>query len=330
MRPSTSHSIISRLSKATAVLAFAGSLASCSSSNLSSVAQGDVTAWKCSKPKSSKEEYHYVPYNYIIQTPGDTIGVSETENSQRSVIFNTNDPEQALPQSWLVGSGYTFEKTKDNGFHVSGNAKSYDGKSIKQELLLNPATGKLKVQNGTASSYLECSRVGNWKGILSSPKFGPGNEYIESRLSAIPFLRKKLGEPGFTSDVAKASFQNEDYKSAYNLLSPLPSDKLTIQVKDIIESSKKKLIDQDTSTMDVWEWNNSWQGSYYSDEEKAERCRNLSTSTYSMEGYKIINSTSQDRIGGTGLTCHGTLHVMKKEGALQTDQPAELLPTYYD
>lgn len=319
-----------RLARIISVAALTGVLSSCSSTNFASLAQGDVTAWKCDKPKTSKDQYYYVPYNYIIQTPGDIIVASENDGSQRSTILNTSDADQSLPQSWILASSYTFEKTKDNGFFVSGNAKGYDGKSVKQELLLNPVGGKLKIQNGGNTTYLECSRVGNWKQILSNPKFGPNNEYINSRLSYIPFFRKKIGDPEFASAVAKIAFQNEDYQSSYNLLSPLPAEKLTIQVRDIIESSKKKLIDQDTSTTDVWEWNNSWQGSYYSDEEKAERCRNMSTSTYSMDGYKIINSTSQDRIGGTGLTCHGTLHVMKKEGALQTDKPADLLPTYYD
>ncbi len=303
-------------------------LSGCSALDLSQSAQGDVTAWKCSQSDNPKDEYPLKPYEYIIATPGDLIAVANYDNSQQSVILKTNDRNQPLPAGWIIDSKYTFEDTKAGGFVIYGSTKGYDDKPLKQELALNTENNKLKTQSGERLSYLKCERVGNWKSIFSNHKSGPGLAYIESRLSQIPMFRKKIGEPEFTSKVAIASFDIEDYKSAYSLLSPLPTDKLSTKEKDLVEASKNKLIDQDTSTVDIWSWNRSWNVSgsvFYTSEQMSNFCSGISSSTGNYEGYQIISSAPQDRIAARGLTCHGTLHVMKKQGSLQSDKAAELI-----
>ena len=292
-------------------------------------AGGDVTTWKCDKEPGSKEEYAYIPYQYIIQAPADTIGVSGDGEYKSAVLLGTNDPSQKIPADWRIGAKYTFASTSDHGFAISGSAQGLRG-SIKQTLALDGESGKMRVENGDSITNLKCTRVGNWKSAVQSVKSGPNIIYIEKRLSAVPFFRKKLGDLAFTSEVAKESSLNDDFGSVYGLLSPFPASSLATQESDLVETAKNRLIADDTSSYDVWEWNNSWEGgAFYTDEEKSSRCSNLSGSTYA-EGYKIISSTPQDRIGGTNLTCHGTLHLLKKEGSLQAQKPADLFPMNYD
>jgi len=293
----------------------------------SQIGAGDVVTWKCDKEPGSKETYVYKPYEYFVQTDGDVIGVSGSNDYKSTLLLETHDKGQTIPASWTLESSYDFEKTADNGFTISGSTEGMRGKSISQSIALNGANGKLRVQNGSYTTTLKCKRVGNWKAAISESTHGPNETYINSRLSMVPFLRKKLGDPSFSAAVARESNQNDDHKSVYSLLAPLRSADLTTQEKDLIESAKKKLIDGDSNSYDVWEWNNSWEGGTYfqTDDDKANLCRNMSGSTYA-EGYKIVSSTSQDRIGGTNLTCHGTLHLLRKEGSLQADRQSPLIP----
>ncbi len=287
---------------------------------------GDVVSWKCDKEPSSKDTYVYKPYEYFIQTPGDVIGVSGADQYKAATLLVTHDKSQVVPVGWTLESSFRYEKTANDGFTISGSTEGMGGSQTKQSIVLNGSNGKLRVQNGSYTTNLQCKRVGNWKSATSGIAFGPNQVYIESRLSLIPFFRKKLGDASFSGAVARESNQNNDHRSVYNLLSPLRSSDLSTQDRDLIESSKKKLIDSDANSYDVWEWNNSWEGGYFqSDEEKANLCRNLSGSTYA-EGYKIVSSTPQNRIGGRNLTCHGTLHLLRKEGSLQADRPSALIP----
>jgi len=306
------------------------SLAAGCSADISHIASGYVATWKCDKEAGAKDSDVYIPYEYIIQAPGDLIGVAGTGDAKTSVVLNTKDSTQKLPVGWTLDRNFIHQSTDDGGFSISGRVQGLRGDSINQALVLVASTGKMRVQNGSITVNLICKRIGNWKTAISSVQHGPGVVYIERRLSNIPFLRKKVGEPAFTSEIAKESSQNEDYRSVYGLLSPLPTASLSTQEADLVETAKKKLIDSATSSYDVWEWNNSWQGGGdYSDEEKVSRCAALSGSTYD-EGFKIVSSTPQDRIAGVNLTCHGTLHLLKKEGALQAEKHADLLPSNYD
>lgn len=299
------------------------------STEISQFAVGEVTTWKCDKEPSSKKEYVFKPYEYVIQAPADTIGIGGSDESRTSTILNTKDPLQKLPAGWVLSDSYSHEATDEGGFAISGTADNGEGGRLKQSLVLDGNTGKMNIKNGSETTILQCKRIGDWRKIMSSVMQGPGNSYLDKRLSSIPFLRKKAGDVEFSSELAKEANINNDHASVYGLLSPLPSSELTTQDSDLVETAKKRLIENDTSSYAVWEWNNSWQGSYYTDQEKSSRCSNLAGNPY-QEGYKIISSTPQERIGGTGLTCHGTLHLLKKEGALQAAKPASLLPVYYD
>lgn len=301
------------------------------STDTSQLAQGDTTTWKCEKEPKTKERYVFIPYDYIIQTAGDVIGVSGLDQGKVSLVLHTEDPEQKLPPSWTLGSDFTYEGTKDRGFTIIGKTNNVRGGGIKQSLILNGSNGKMRVQNGSVTTNLKCSRAGNWKTAINGTERGPNATYVEMRLSTIQFLRKKIGDPGFTSAVARQSNQSDDYQSVYSLLAPMPTSSLTRQETDLIESAKKKLIDGDANSYDVWEWNNSWQGGtiFQSDEDKSARCNALSGTT-NNDGYKIVSSTPQDRIGGENLTCHGTLHLLKKEGALPAEKHAELFPMDHD
>ena len=304
-------------------------LTACSTTTTTNIATGGVTAWKCEPPATKKNEYVYTPYNFIIQAPGDIIAGSTSESKSTTVILNTSD-KQELPDQWRISQGYSYKSLDDGGFAVTGNSKDYSGKSINQSISLNPVNGKLRIENGSTKSYLECKRAGNWETLLANVTTGPGKDYLGKRLSQIPFLRSKAGDYVFNQELAKEAYARNDFKSAYNLLAPMPVDKLTTEERDILETSKNKIIENDTSTYNAWEWNNSWQGGIsYTDEEKSSRCNSHSSSP-SQEGYSIISSTPQDRIAGYNLTCHGTLHLMKKQGTLSPDKPAELFPAYYD
>jgi len=296
------------------------------STDTTQLGSGDVVSWKCDKEPSSKDAYVYKPYEYFIQTAGDVIGVSGDDQYKTATLIETHDKNQVVPVGWTLESSFSYQKTANDGFTISGSTEGMGARQTKQSIVLNGANGKLRVQNGSYTTNLQCKRVGNWKSVTSGIRFGPNQSYIENRLSLVPFFRKKLGDPNFSGTVARESNQNDDHRSVYNLLSPLRSSDLNTQDRDLIESSKKKLIDNDSNSYDVWEWNNSWEGGYFqSDEEKSNLCRNMSGSTYA-EGYKIVSSTPQDRIGGTNLTCHGTLHLLRKEGSLQADRPSPLIP----
>jgi hypothetical protein len=297
--------------------------------DISKIAVGEVTAWKCDKEPSSKKEYVFKPYEYIIQAPADTIGIGGAENYRSSTILNTKDPLQKLPAGWVLSDSYSYDATDEGGFAISGTADGGQSGRLKQSLVLNGSTGKMNIKNGAETTTLQCKRIGDWRKVMSSIKQGPGNAYLDKRLSSIPLLRKKAGDVEFSSEIAKEANINNDHASVYGLLSPLPSSSLTTQDSDLVEAAKKRLIENDASSYAVWEWNNSWQGSYYTDDEKSSRCSNLAGNPY-QEGYKIVSSTPQERIGGTGLTCHGTLHLLKKEGTLQAAKPADLLPAFYD
>lgn len=312
---------------ATAILSLAGVVAGCTAET-AQIGAGDVVTWKCDKEPGSKETYVYKPYEYFIQTAGDLIGVSGTGQYKSATLLASRDNGQSLPAGWTLESSFNFEETSDNGFTISGSTEDMRGGQSKQSLVLNGTNGKLRIQNGSYTTNLKCKRVGNWKNTITNISYGPNQTYVEARLSVIPIFRKKLGDPSFTAAVARESNQNNDHKSVYSLLSPLRTTDLTTQEKDLIESAKKKLIDSDSNSYDVWEWNNSWQGGsgyFQTDEEKGRLCRQMSGSTY-VDGYKIVSSTPQDRIGGTNLTCHGTLHLLRKEGSLQAERPSKLLP----
>jgi len=292
-------------------------------------AQGQVTTWRCEKEKNTKDSYVYVPYEYIIQAPGDVLAISSLNNYEKSIILYTTDSDQNLPVSWIVGNGYSFKSTDDKGFSINGSLEGYDGKATNQVLILNGKTGKLYVKDGQTTSNLKCTQIGDWKEKLKTVKYGPGLGYLEERLSVLSPLRKKVGDPIFSSQLAKEKSTKNDYSSVYGLLSPLKSSTLSRQEIDLTETAKNKLIEEDSDSYDVWVWNNSWhyQGRSWelSDDEKAYNCSKMSGSR-NPNGYQIISSTPQDRIGYKGLVCHGTLNLLRKEGSLNAEIPSRLFP----
>lgn len=298
------------------------SLASCSL-DANKIAQGEVTTWKCDKGKSNKDSYAYVPYEYIIQSPGDTLAISGSDNNRSSIILHTNDSEQSLPVSWVLADRYSFKSTNDRGFAITGSVEGYDGKPIKQTLILNGRTGKLFVKDGLTTSNLECTQIGDWKEKINLVKKGPGMGYLEQRLSNLPLFRKKTGDPDFNSKLAKEASSNDDYKSVYELLSPLKSSELSTQDVDLSQSAKNKLIENSSNSYNVWEWTGGYTWIGYVDltrEQMQDYCRSASSSP-SSEGYQIASSTPQDKIVYSGVTCHGTLHLLKKEGSIQAEKP---------
>jgi len=298
------------------------SLTSCSF-DANKIAEGEVTTWKCGKGKSNKDSYSYVPYEYIIQSPGDILAISGSGNDRSSIILHTNDSDQSLPVSWVLADRYSFKSTDDRGFAITGSVEGYDGNPIKQALILNGRTGKLFVKDGLTTSNLECTPIGDWKEKINLVKKGPGMEYLEQRLSSLPLFRKKTGDPNFNSKLAKEASGNDDYKSVYELLSPLKSSELSKQDMDLSESAKNKLIENSSNSYNAWEWTGgfTWTGSVgLTTEEMREYCRSFSSSP-STEGYQIESSTPQDKIVYSGVTCHGTLHLLKKEGSIQAEKP---------
>lgn len=300
---------------------------SCSSEQLSGLAPGQVSAWKCEPLPADRDKYVFVPYNVFVATPGDIVGASMNDSGGSTVILKSFDAQQA-PADWIVSDTISYKALENGGFAFEGFAKNYNGRSYKQALSLDPVAGKLRVQSDQTTSFLKCNRIGNWEGALANVTSGPGRDYIKKRLSKVAFFRPKLGTNDFNAGLAREAYARNDYLSAYHLLAPLPTDNLTTQDKDIIESSKAKIVEGSTITQDVWEWNNSWQGNtFMSDQEKSQRCSAMSGSP-NQDGFTILSSTPQDRIGGYNLTCHGTLHLIQKKGELSASTNPDLFPDY--
>jgi hypothetical protein len=255
------------------------------------------------------------------------------EEGNLSVILSTEDKEQKMPLSWILSPSYTVEKTKNGGFSVNRN------KDNNQEFFsLNPTSGRATIKNYNQTSFLSCKRIGSWKAPFETIKSGPPLEYINGRLSGISYLRKKVGSYDFNSILVAGSSKGEDYQSVYSLLSPLSTENLTMEQKDLIESAKQKMIDSDTLSSSIWEWNGGLRvhsdapfldpsdPSLFGIEYHYHTCRRISESPQ-RDGFTILNSTPQEKISAKGVTCYGTLHLIKKQGSLRPQSSAELFAT---
>ena len=246
-------------------------------------------------------------------------------------IIIKSDDKQDLPNSWQFTDSTVFTiNEKDNSWQLSGNVEEARG-NTKMRIDFEPKGSVLKIQIGKSIVTGKCERTSNWRDLLAQAKTGVSASYVENRLSTVPFGREKVGTIDFNRLLAKAAYDKEDFKMAYTLLSPLNPTLLSMQDKDIIETSKSNLVHQSADTRDVWEWNHSWQtqgGNYYLQDFMVSACNAMSESPQIVD-YSIVSSTPQDRIGASGLTCHGTLHVIKKEGQLQSDKKNNILIRSY-
>lgn len=69
--------------KCSTCLAAIVTIAGCSAINTSEIVKGDVVTWECGKDLADKSPYPFIPYDYIIQSPGDILGVKKW----RKVIY---------------------------------------------------------------------------------------------------------------------------------------------------------------------------------------------------------------------------------------------------
>lgn len=294
-----------------------------------------IQAYSCGKDKEIE---------YIIKSGNEFIIANPSnEWSRNSFLVSREIPN--IPKNWLF-RGIPVKSSTSNGFQLEDSKPDRDIKLID----FNAVSGILTINYGRRSlkvSTITCKPTGEFTKLAASANNVP-LEYLTLRQNNISLLNPRFGQKDFNLLLYGVIKQKENSTySVYSLLSSMPEGSLTGDQSIAMKEARNKLIEANSSDVEVWEYNNtgrySWE--FPNEEGEAKRlsiawCNSqqyANTGEYTSKGYKIINSTPEIRSSGgfvrenypdgrfSGYVnytaeCNGTNYKLRKTGGVDAEE----------
>lgn len=280
---------------------------------------------------------------YIIKLGSEYVIVNPTnEWSRNSFLVSREIPN--TPKNWLF-RGIPVKTATDEGFEIEDkrpdrHIKMVNFKTKIGALTVNYGRNTLKTTSITCKPYEDLPK------LLSAANNFPV-EYLTLRQNNISFLNPRLGQKDFNL-LLYAAIKPKEHStySVYNLLSNLPDSSLTGDQSLAMKEARDKLIEANSSEVEVWEY--SGRVRYYwefaNEKGEAERLsiawcndqQHSNTSNYTSKGYKIVSSTPEQRSSGGFVRedypdgrffgyvnykaeCNGTNYKLRKTGGVDVE-----------
>ncbi len=281
---------------------------------------------------------------YIIKSSNEFIIVNPTNKwSRNSFLVSREIPN--VPKNWLF-RGIPVKSSTSSGFQLEDNKPDRHIKLAE----FNADSGVLTVNYGRSSlktSSVTCKPSGDIPKLTASANNVPV-EYLSLRQHNISLLNPRLGQKDFNLLLYSAIKPKEHSTySTYTLLSSMPEGSLTGDQSLVMKEARDKLIEANSSDIDLWEYNNTGRYSWQFPNEKGEAerlsiawCNSqqyASTGEYTSKGYKIISSSPELRSSGGFIRenypdgrfsgylnytaeCNGTNYKLKKTGGVDAEE----------
>ena len=300
--------------------------------------------FKCSTDK----EIEYIVKSgpeYLIVNPGDEWGRNSFLVSQQVSVLPTNWRFRGIPIKSVSAQGFDLEETRADPFI----------KAVK----FNAVTGSLSVSyapDGIKPWTLVCKPEGNLENLQALANNVPV-EYLLNRKSEFDLINPRLGQQGFNKSLYQiVKSKKHSAYSIYSLLSGLPESQLTGEESIAMKEARDRLIQDNSSEMQIWVFAGTWRYSWEYPGEKEETnqlsnkwCNDQQYATvgeYTSKGYKVVSSSPEIRSTGGWIkqlypdgrfsgyvnyqaACDGTRYNLKKEGTVDVDNE-NTAAGYYD
>lgn len=281
---------------------------------------------------------------YIIKSGNEFIIVNPTNKwSRNSFLVSSETPN--VPKNWLF-RGIPVKSFTSSGFQLEDKKPDRHIKLAE----FNANSGVLTVNYSRSSLKtlsLTCKPTNAIPKLAASANNAPV-EYLLLRQHNISLLNPRLGQKDFNLLLYDAikSKEHSTY-SVYSLLSSMPEGSLTGDQSLAMKEARDKLIEANSSNVDLWEYNNTGRYSWQFPNEKGEAerlsiawCNSqqyANTGEYTSKGYKIIGSTPEIRssdgfiretypdgrfAGYVNYTaeCNGTNYKLRKTGGVDAEE----------
>jgi len=280
---------------------------------------------------------------YIIKSGSEFVIVNPSNEWSRN-SFLVSREVQDVPKNWLF-RGIPVKASTHDGFQIEDTKPD---RHIKLAAF-NAGTGVLTVNYGRSTlktSSITCKPYTDIPKLVLAANNVPV-EYLTLRQNNISLLNPRLGQKDFNL-LLYAAIKSKEHStySVYHLLSRMPDSSLTGDQSLAMKEARDKLIDANSSEVEVWEYSGtgrySWQ--YPNEKGEAERlsiawCNDQqysSTGDYTSKGYKIVNSTPEQRSSGGYVRenypdgrfagyvnytaeCNGTNYKLRKTGGVDAE-----------
>jgi len=280
---------------------------------------------------------------YIIKSGREFVIVNPSNQwSRNSFLVSQETP--SVPKNWLF-RGIPVKASTNDGFQLEDSKPDRHIKlaaftAVTGVLTINYGRSNLKTSSITCKPYSDITK------LVSAANNVPV-QYLSLRQNNISLLNPRLGQKDFNLLLYAAikSKENSTY-SIYHLLSSMPGNSLTGDQSLAMKEARDKLIEANSSEVDVWEYNGtgrySWQ--YPNEKGEAERlsiawCNDQqysSTRDYTSKGYKIVSSIPEQRSSGGYVRenypdgrfagyvnytaeCNGTNYRLRKTGGVDAE-----------
>ena len=281
---------------------------------------------------------------YIIKSGSEFVIVNPSnEWSRNSFLVSSEAPN--VPKNWLFRSIPVKASTNDR-FLLE------DSKPDRHIKLagFNADKGVLTIDygpSGLKTSSIVCKPYSEIPRLISAANNVPV-EYLTLRPNKLSLINPRLGEKEFNLLLYEAiKHKAHSTYSVYNLLSSMPDRLLTGYQRIAMKEARDKLIDANSSEVEVWEYSGtgrySWE--YQNEREEAERLsiawcnaqQYSNTRDYTSKGYEVIRSTPEERSSGGYVresypdgrfagyvnytaVCNGTSYKLRKTGGVDDEE----------
>lgn len=293
-----------------------------------------LQAYSCGKDKDME---------YIVKSGSEFVIVNPSNQWSRNSFLVTRDTPD-LPKNWLF-RGIPVKSSSNAGFQLEDTKPDRHIKLAD----FNADTGVLTVTYGRSNlktSSITCKPYSDIPKLVLAANNVPV-EYLTLRQNNISLLNPRLGQKDLNL-LLYAAIKSKEHStySVYHLLSSMPDNSLTGDQSLAMKEARDKLIDANSSEVEVWEYNGtgrySWQ--FANEKGEAERlsiawCNDQqysSTGDYTSKGYKIVNSSPEQRSSGGYVRenypdgrfagyvdytaqCNGTNYKLRKTGGVDAE-----------
>lgn len=278
---------------------------------------------------------------YIVQSGDEYILVNpSTEWTRNSFLVSRHT---SVPKNWLF-YGLSTNSASSQGFTLQAPErkpyiKSIEFKSRNNELTVNYGENSLKLWRTL------CRPAPDINTVIKAANNVPV-EYLLLRSTGLSILSPSLGNKEFNLSLYDAiKLKKNSTYSVYQLLSGIQPSLLTGNQSLEMQDARRQLIADNSSTVNVWEYDNKYTYWWEFANEKPEAemhggnwCREQQYSTtadYTSQGYKIVSSSPQQNDSGwirhdypdgrfSGyvkfrVSCNGINYTLRKEGSVDAD-----------
>lgn len=261
-------------------------------------------------------------------------------------LTNSHLVSQEAQQGGLLPARWRFENSAIVAADAHGFQLRFAAEQGGGTLTFSSSSGELQGRPNSAeqgsSAVRRCQRLAALPASVAQFN-GVPIDYLQQRPWPVPLLNPTLNQSGLRLMLARtiAGRRGSDY-SYYKLVAPLPRSVLTPADEERLQSARKALASEPSSTETLWGYSGNSSATWEYSNERSEAEQHAATwcaqqsegslQAHLSDGYQIMSSTPQSRESGRlkhlypdgrfagyvnyTASCAGTQYTLRKEGDL--------------